>query len=107
MCPAGCRIVRIATHPELTRAGYGSRAVQQLCRYYEGHIADLAEEDAADSGYAHETALPCVHAGGELLKETLAPRAQLPPLLQVRFNKHRALIPKQLKSGSAPFDFEF
>ena len=32
---SGARIVRIAVHPELGRAGYGSRALELLRRYYE------------------------------------------------------------------------
>jgi hypothetical protein len=32
---SGGRIVRIAVHPELGRAGYGSRALELLQRYYE------------------------------------------------------------------------
>lgn len=35
---SGARIVRIATHPSILGAGYGSRAIQELCRYYEGQI---------------------------------------------------------------------
>ncbi|OAE26338.1 hypothetical protein AXG93_4324s1040 [Marchantia polymorpha subsp. ruderalis] len=42
---SGARIVRIATHPNVMRAGYGTCAVELLARYYEGQIADLAEED--------------------------------------------------------------
>ena len=32
---SGARVVRIAVHPELGRAGYGSRALELLRRYYE------------------------------------------------------------------------
>lgn len=39
----GARIVRVAVHPELTRMGYGSRAVQQLARFYAGELSDLGE----------------------------------------------------------------
>lgn len=35
---SGARIVRIATHPSILGAGYGSRAIQELCRYYEGQV---------------------------------------------------------------------
>lgn len=35
----GLRIVRIATHPELQRGGYGSRAISLLQKYYNGEIA--------------------------------------------------------------------
>lgn len=36
---SGARIVRIAVHPELGRAGYGSRALELLRRYYEVSMA--------------------------------------------------------------------
>ena len=42
---SGARIVRIATHPELTRSGYGSRAVAQLAEYFQGHMQGLGEEE--------------------------------------------------------------
>jgi tRNA(Met) C34 N-acetyltransferase TmcA len=33
---SGARIVRIATHPSIMGAGYGSKAVKELCKYYQG-----------------------------------------------------------------------
>lgn len=36
---SGCRIVRVAVHPELMRTGYGTRAVQAVVEYYEGQLA--------------------------------------------------------------------
>ncbi len=38
---SGARVVRIAAHPDMTRAGYGTRALELLRRYYEGDLADL------------------------------------------------------------------
>lgn len=38
---SGARVVRIAVHPDMTRAGYGSRALELLRRYYQGELADL------------------------------------------------------------------
>ncbi len=35
---SGARIVRIATHPELASAGYGSAAVKLLKQYFEGEL---------------------------------------------------------------------
>jgi N-acetyltransferase 10 len=32
---SGARIVRIAVHPDMPRAGYGSRAVQLLRAYFQ------------------------------------------------------------------------
>lgn len=49
---SGVRIVRIATHPDLPRAGYGSRAVELLARFYRGELRDpaaaLAQSGADD-----------------------------------------------------------
>ena len=39
----GVRIVRIACHPEYTKMGYGSRALQLLSEYYEGKFINLEE----------------------------------------------------------------
>lgn len=36
---SGARIVRIATHPGILKAGYGSKAVKELCKYYQGEFA--------------------------------------------------------------------
>lgn len=38
---SGARVVRIAAHPNMARAGYGTRALELLRRYYEGDLADL------------------------------------------------------------------
>ena len=43
---SGARIVRIATHPDVSGAGYGSRAVECLKNYYQGLIQDMDDEDA-------------------------------------------------------------
>ncbi|KAJ2716755.1 N-acetyltransferase 10 [Coemansia spiralis] len=45
---SGARVVRIATHPDYAGMGYGSRALEQLRRFYEGQFHSLAE-DAAPS----------------------------------------------------------
>lgn len=44
---SGARIVRIAVHPDMARAGYGSKAIQLLRRYYQGELASLDEEAEA------------------------------------------------------------
>lgn len=41
---SGARIVRIATNPEYSSMGYGSRAIQLLRDYFEGKFADMSEE---------------------------------------------------------------
>ncbi|KAH9311210.1 hypothetical protein KI387_026245, partial [Taxus chinensis] len=45
---SGARIVRIAVHPNVMRAGYGSAAVELLTRYYEGQFTELTEIDAEE-----------------------------------------------------------
>eukprot|EP00271_Cylindrocystis_brebissonii_P001199 TRINITY_DN11501_c0_g1_i1.p1 TRINITY_DN11501_c0_g1~~TRINITY_DN11501_c0_g1_i1.p1 ORF type:complete len:745 (-),score=153.66 TRINITY_DN11501_c0_g1_i1:169-2319(-) len=42
---SGARVVRIAVHPDTVRAGYGTRALELLSRYYEGELAPLGEEE--------------------------------------------------------------
>ncbi|KAK9245310.1 GNAT acetyltransferase 2-domain-containing protein [Lipomyces tetrasporus] len=45
---SGARVVRIATHPEYTKMGYGSRALELLTEYYEGKFAPLADTRGSD-----------------------------------------------------------
>lgn len=42
---SGARVVRIAVHPELQKAGYGARALELLRRYYQGELQGLGEGD--------------------------------------------------------------
>jgi len=72
---SGARIVRIATHPEYQRMGYGTRALHLLQEYYQGKIVAVREdidEETIDQVEEEELGL---------LEETLAPRKNLPPLL--------------------------
>ncbi|WAQ86955.1 hypothetical protein PtA15_7A684 [Puccinia triticina] len=41
---SGARIVRIATHPDYCRMGYGARAIQILTSYFNGQLVSLSEE---------------------------------------------------------------
>ncbi len=72
---SGARVVRIATHADFQGMGYGSRALQLLNNYYSGEIASLSEGPPPSL-----TIEPTVTEPG-LLKETIAPRSHLPPLL--------------------------
>ena len=83
-------MVRIAAHPELTRSGYGSHALNLLRRYYQGELQGLHEEDEddADDADAAPEPEPERAEGGKngeevqgLHGERLGPRARLPPLL--------------------------
>jgi len=72
---SGARIVRIATHPEYQRMGYGTRALDLLQKYYQGDIVSVKETEG-------NTQIPTVEDEDiGLLEETLAPRKNLPPLL--------------------------
>ncbi|KAF3920901.1 hypothetical protein ABW21_db0208015 [Orbilia brochopaga] len=48
---SGARVVRIATNPDYTKMGYGSRALQLLEDFYEGKFASIDENEA----YVDET----------------------------------------------------
>lgn len=88
---SGARIVRIAVHPELGRAGYGTRAVELLKRYYQGELSSLKEEEEEEEDEEEEeqqhkttngTAVVAVNGGeSTLLTEKVVPRQGLPPLL--------------------------
>lgn len=82
---SGARIVRIAVHPEVPRAGYGSRAIELLRRYFEGDIAALSEEEDEDindtNARKNQSHNREMNEDGVLLTEQLGPRANLPPLL--------------------------
>lgn len=41
---SGARVVRIATNPEYSSMGYGSRAIQLLRDYFEGKFTDMSED---------------------------------------------------------------
>ncbi|KAG0669940.1 killer toxin resistant protein [Maudiozyma exigua] len=41
---SGARVVRIATNPEYSSMGYGSRALQLLSDYFEGKFTDMSED---------------------------------------------------------------
>ncbi|KAL3515472.1 hypothetical protein ACH5RR_022374 [Cinchona calisaya] len=42
---SGVRVVRIAVHPSALTQGYGSAALDQLTRYYEGQLSHISEID--------------------------------------------------------------
>ena len=79
---SGARIVRVAVHPELQHMGYGSRAIGELTRYYQGDVNPArAAGKSKGKGQAKAAASGGAGSGGGLLEEQLAPRAELPPLL--------------------------
>ncbi|RLN58624.1 hypothetical protein BBJ29_007883 [Phytophthora kernoviae] len=84
---SGARVVRIATHPDVTGMGYGSRAVELLTKYYQGEItSDVV--DSTESEAKEEEAKPededdedKEEKKSKLRKEKIKPRKTLPPLL--------------------------
>eukprot|EP00299_Pterocystis_sp_00344_P008290 c3081_g1_i1.p1 GENE.c3081_g1_i1~~c3081_g1_i1.p1 ORF type:complete len:1038 (+),score=231.72 c3081_g1_i1:245-3115(+) len=75
----GARIVRIASHPDVMRMGYGSRAIELLQRYYLLQIRDLAEAAPTKPKKKSKTR---TDDSGDLLNETLAPRSSEGTLLE-------------------------
>ena len=99
---SGARVVRVATHPDATKLGYGSRAMELLGQFYEGKLVTFGDDEEgaisssrsrstgrASSG-ADETSgsssgrasnLGGAASSSALGSEKLKPRKQLPPLL--------------------------
>jgi N-acetyltransferase 10 len=51
---SGARVVRIATNPDYSNMGYGSRAIQLLTEFFEGKHIDLSENGSAASSHEME-----------------------------------------------------
>ena len=81
---SGARIVRIATHPDYQRMGYGARAMELLQKYYEMKIPSLEEADTE----VRAEIRPVGDDEVGLLEERLTPRENLPPLL-LRLNERK------------------
>ena len=87
----GIRVVRIATHPECNRMGYGTRAIQLLTEFYEGKIINLNEEEVAvenidkDENKININKNNIVNKNDKnkeiLMKEEIKPKKKLRPLL--------------------------
>lgn len=84
---SGARIVRIATHPAVMGLGYGSVAVEQLTRYFEGQLSSLSEVDAEEGEDTPQVRV-VEAAEASLLEEKIQPRSDLPPLF-VRLHERR------------------
>lgn len=86
---SGARIVRIATHPDLNGMGYGSKAMKELMRYFEGEMAGLDEFESGEQDYDHRGLLSMLDGNGDeaksslLHEETIAVReaSKMPALL--------------------------
>ena len=101
---SGARMVRIATHPEAQRMGYGTRALELLIEHFEGRggassssklsngvkktskktkKASSSDDDEEDDDESESDEDESDDDGGRklLLREHVAPRKELPPLL--------------------------
>jgi len=76
---SGARVVRIATNPEYTGMGYGSRALELLVNYYAGKMVSLSEDDVV-----MEDTMPRITdsdlENASLLKEEIKVREEVPSL---------------------------
>ncbi|CAL5425620.1 unnamed protein product [Camellia sinensis] len=79
---SGARIVRIAVHPYALGHGYGSAALDQLTRYYEGQLTANSESDIKKPDDMN-VPVNVTEASEKvsLLEETVTPRKNLPAML--------------------------
>ncbi|KAH9474137.1 hypothetical protein Pst134EA_001179 [Puccinia striiformis f. sp. tritici] len=81
---SGARIVRIATHPDYCRMGYGTRAIQILTSYFNGQLVSLSEDPtkgpAKSTDAKHSKREPAVEKDGNLI--SMRDINELPALLQ-------------------------
>ena len=80
---SGARIVRIATHPDVQKMGYGSRAIDLLVQYFQGAFSSSASAAEGHLGedYTGTEQLDTSGHALSLQSEDVKPRAKLPPLL--------------------------
>ena len=89
---SGARVVRVAVHPSVQGMGYGSRAVEQLYRFYNGDMVSLSggaddesdeEEQPDDETRSSDEEEAMGDSGSKkgIRGEKLNPRKELPPLL--------------------------
>jgi len=81
---SGARIVRIATHPDYCRMGYGTRAIKILTSYFNGQLVNLSEESAKEPsnsrGANHSNRETTIEKDGNLI--SMRDINELPALLQ-------------------------
>ncbi|XP_058830026.1 RNA cytidine acetyltransferase [Topomyia yanbarensis] len=76
---SGARVVRIATHPNYQRMGYGKRALKLLKNYYEGNFTSLTGDESEEDENGFQT---IDDEDVDLLKEIIEPRKRVPTLLK-------------------------
>ncbi|KAG0095604.1 hypothetical protein BGZ93_005665 [Podila epicladia] len=80
---SGARVVRIATHPDYTKMGYGSRALELLSQFYEGEFSMLSEDDEEKPEYTMARVDDSELEGASLMTDDIKVRdpKKMPPLL--------------------------
>eukprot|EP00475_Leptophrys_vorax_P004586 TRINITY_DN12740_c0_g2_i1.p1 TRINITY_DN12740_c0_g2~~TRINITY_DN12740_c0_g2_i1.p1 ORF type:complete len:761 (-),score=225.24 TRINITY_DN12740_c0_g2_i1:25-2214(-) len=78
---SGARVVRVATHPDAQRMGYGTRALELLKLYFEGHFMNMGSGSNEEKKQDNSSTKNGKGSDG-LLDEVLEPRKNLPPLLE-------------------------
>lgn len=78
---SGVRVVRIASHPDHQKMGYGSRALELLSLYYEGGITSLENSNLPEKDTPRIKNKSKDNGPSILHSEKLKPRENLPPLL--------------------------
>lgn len=79
---SGARVVRIATHPDYAKMGYGSRALDLLTSFYQGKVSSLSEVgDADDEALAHVEDYELENANIKTDQVKVRDPSKMPPLL--------------------------
>lgn len=84
----GIRIVRIATHPECSRMGYGTRALELLTEFYEGKMVNLDEAEMNENLNENKdrNLSGSLKEKNNLFEEEIKPKKKLKPLLSKLFD---------------------
>jgi N-acetyltransferase 10 len=78
----GVRIVRIATHPDCHRMGYGSRALELITQFYEGKCINLNSDNLTNMKNSKNSKNDSENNSKAILStEEIKPRKKLSPLL--------------------------
>ena len=76
---AGARIVRIATHPQAQKMGYGQKVIEILSKFFEGELVSLDNQEPQPFFQESQNQEA---ASGTLQDEVLKPKKKLKPLLK-------------------------
>lgn len=86
---SGARVVRIATHPDYAKMGYGSRALELLTSFYQGKGSDLSETDIEEDSFTRVEDHEIENANLKTDQVKVRDPSKMPPLL-TKMNEKRA-----------------